>query len=68
MVATCAVRAVSDSGEPVPPPPPGNGLRGITERVHALGGDLRAGPAPGGGFEVSARLPVAVDKSSEPVA
>jgi signal transduction histidine kinase len=48
---------VSDSGEPVPPPAPGNGLRGITERVHALGGDLRAGPAAGGGFEVSALLP-----------
>jgi signal transduction histidine kinase len=49
---------VHDSGEPTGPPSPGNGLRGITERVHALGGDLRAGPAPGGGFEVSALLPV----------
>ncbi|MBC6462780.1 sensor histidine kinase [Actinomadura sp. HBU206391] len=59
---------VANSGEPVPPPSPGNGLRGITERVHALGGDLRAGPAGDGGFEVSARLPVAVGTSPEPVA
>jgi signal transduction histidine kinase len=59
---------VADSGEPVPPPSPGNGLRGITERVHALGGDLRAGPAAGGGFEVSARLPIALGTSPEPVA
>jgi len=48
---------VLDSGEPVPEPSPGNGLRGIAERVHALGGSLRAGPAAGGGFEVSAVLP-----------
>ncbi|GAA3820219.1 sensor histidine kinase [Sphaerisporangium flaviroseum] len=59
---------VADSGEPVPPPSHGNGLRGITERVHALGGDLWAGPAAGGGFEVSARLPVAVGASPELVA
>ncbi|WP_433042637.1 sensor histidine kinase [Dactylosporangium sp. CS-033363] len=50
---------VADDGEPVPEPVPGNGLRGLTERVRALGGDLRAGPADGGGFEVRARLPVA---------
>jgi signal transduction histidine kinase len=48
---------VADRGGPVPPPPLGNGLRGITERVHALGGELSAGPIAGGGFEVSARLP-----------
>jgi signal transduction histidine kinase len=49
---------IHDSGGPVPQPRPGNGLRGITERVRALGGDLRAGPAAAGGFEVSALLPV----------
>jgi signal transduction histidine kinase len=49
---------VHDTGEPARPPVPGNGLRGITERVHALGGHLRVGPAAGGGFEVSALLPV----------
>jgi signal transduction histidine kinase len=48
---------IHDTGEPVEPQVPGNGLRGITERVHALGGDLRAGRAADGGFEVSALLP-----------
>jgi signal transduction histidine kinase len=53
---------VVDSGESVPPPSPGNGLRGIAERVYALGGELRAGPAEGGGFEVSALLPTDADE------
>jgi signal transduction histidine kinase len=37
----------------------GNGLRGIAERVHLLGGELTVGADPGGGFAVRARLPVA---------
>ncbi|MEV5595097.1 histidine kinase [Streptomyces sp. NPDC052496] len=37
----------------------GNGLVGLDERVRLAGGELRAGPAPGGGFEVAARLPTA---------
>ena len=37
---------------------PGNGLRGMRERVEALGGTLTAGPCPGGGFEVRAVLPL----------
>ena len=36
----------------------GNGLRGMAERAHALGGTATAGPLPGGGFGVSATLPV----------
>jgi signal transduction histidine kinase len=36
----------------------GHGLIGIRERVHLFGGELSAGPAPGGGFLVRARLPV----------
>jgi signal transduction histidine kinase len=58
---------VTDSGAPVLPPSPGNGLRGITERVHALGGDLSAGPIDGGGFEVTAQLPTGVEAIREPV-
>jgi signal transduction histidine kinase len=37
---------------------PGNGLRGIAERVSLLGGELTVGPAPERGFLVRARLPV----------
>ena len=36
----------------------GHGLRGMRERADLLGGTLRAGPRPDGGFEVGARLPV----------
>ncbi|MGI5183733.1 sensor histidine kinase [Dactylosporangium sp. CA-152071] len=35
----------------------GQGIPGMRERAALLGGTLRAGPAPGGGFEVAARLP-----------
>ena len=37
---------------------PGHGLTGMRERVALLGGSLSAGPAPDGGFVVSAVLPV----------
>ncbi|WP_344657330.1 sensor histidine kinase [Catenulispora subtropica] len=36
----------------------GNGLRGMTRRVQLLGGEFGAGPRPGGGFLVRARLPI----------
>ena len=35
----------------------GFGLQGMTERVQLLGGTLRAGPAPEGGWTVDAELP-----------
>ena len=36
----------------------GRGIRGMRERATALGGELEAGPRAGGGFGVSARLPL----------
>jgi len=41
-----------------PPRAVGTGITGMRERVAALGGELYAGPRPGGGFRVQARLPV----------
>ncbi|MFC3503688.1 sensor histidine kinase [Micromonospora krabiensis] len=38
-------------------PEPGNGLRGLTERVEQAGGTLHVGPARGGGLLLTARVP-----------
>ncbi|MEV5084821.1 ATP-binding protein, partial [Streptomyces sp. NPDC056159] len=38
-------------------PSTGSGLGGMRERARALGGELIAGPRPGGGFAVQARIP-----------
>jgi signal transduction histidine kinase len=40
----------------------GLGLRGMTERAAALGGDVTAGPAQDGGWRVHARLPLVATK------
>jgi signal transduction histidine kinase len=37
----------------------GHGLRGMRERASAAGGTIDIGPLPGGGFRVTARLPLA---------
>ncbi|MDX3072103.1 sensor histidine kinase [Streptomyces sp. MI02-7b] len=51
---------VDDDGTAAPDaePVPGVGLTGMRERVTALGGRLRAGPRPEGGFTVRAELPL----------
>jgi signal transduction histidine kinase len=40
----------------------GSGIAGMRERAAALGGRLDAGPGPGGGFRVSAHLPLGRDQ------
>jgi two-component system sensor histidine kinase DesK len=45
---------------------PGSGLAGLRERVAALGGELQAGRATGGGFQLRAQVPLV--PSSVPLA
>ena len=56
------LRVANGPGEPSGPSRnghgPGHGLAGMRERVALLGGSLAAGPAPDGGFVVSAVLPL----------
>lgn len=49
---------ITDDGDGVGSTPPGSGLTGLAERLAAAGGTLHSGPAPGGGFRVTAELPV----------
>ncbi|MDR0346467.1 MAG: sensor histidine kinase [Nocardiopsaceae bacterium] len=42
-----------------PAPAGGSGIAGMRDRAAALGGELHAGPSPGGGFRVTATLPLA---------
>ncbi|WP_327371938.1 sensor histidine kinase [Streptomyces sp. NBC_01217] len=46
------------SGAPATPGIGGTGLTGLTERLAAAGGSLRAGPGPERGFVLTAQLPV----------
>ncbi|GAA3451368.1 sensor histidine kinase [Dactylosporangium matsuzakiense] len=56
-----AILRVQDDGDFSPTasaPPPGNGLRGLTERLATAGGTLETAPRPEGGLALTARLPL----------
>lgn len=53
--------AVTDDGRSVSRPGQGFGILGMTERATLLGGRLDAGPAPSGGWQVSAILPTGAE-------
>ncbi|WP_344498878.1 sensor histidine kinase [Streptomyces enissocaesilis] len=68
---SCTVRLTSDGGRAVlvvendgaeggpAPGTPGSGLAGLRERLTAVGGTLRAGPAGDGRFRLTAEVPLA---------
>jgi signal transduction histidine kinase len=51
------ISVVNDGPSPGGGPSSGYGLLGMRERVAAYGGSVVAGPAPGGGWRVEARIP-----------
>jgi signal transduction histidine kinase len=54
------VVTITDDGKGTTSATAGFGLTGMAERVEILGGSLRTGAAPDGGFRVEATLPLAV--------
>ncbi len=63
-VAADRVRlTVQDDGVASPPSEPGFGIRGMIERAALLGGNATAGPRAGGGWVVTAELPVAAART-----
>jgi signal transduction histidine kinase len=49
---------ITDDGAPAAGGEEGSGLQGMRERAEQYGGNLEAGPAPGGGWRVRATFPV----------
>jgi len=64
--ADLIIRVTDDGGLPGLAPPgvvaagTGHGIIGMRERVHLCGGTFAAGPVPGGGFQVTAALPLPI--------
>ncbi|HEY8523681.1 MAG TPA: sensor histidine kinase [Acidimicrobiales bacterium] len=52
-------------GAAAPSPGSGQGLTGMRERAESLGGEFSAGPRPGFGWRVRARLPAPADEGAD---
>jgi len=59
-----ATQIITDSGRGGSAAGTGYGITGMRERATLLGGDFSAGPRPGGGFRVTARLPLPAPASA----
>jgi two-component system sensor histidine kinase DesK len=61
-----AVLEITDDGPGLDEPmaSPGNGLRGLGERVAASGGTIDAGPRTDGGFRLSVRAPLTAPRAA----
>ncbi|MFL5997522.1 MAG: sensor histidine kinase [Streptomyces sp.] len=65
---TRLIITVTDEGPPTAAAPEsvkGFGVMGMRERAHSIGGELRVGPRPEGGFEVSTALPLQPSMSGQ---
>ena len=56
--SSAAAPGATGPGRSQPPGAGGRGLIGLRERIALYGGDLDAGPRPGGGWRVRARIPI----------
>jgi two-component system, NarL family, sensor histidine kinase DesK len=61
-----AVLEITDDGSGGDGSVPGNGLRGLSERVAASGGSVESGPRPDGGFRLTVRTPLTAPVLREP--
>ena len=62
-----AIEIVDDGTRPPSSEPAtGLGLRGMTERAHAVGGTIDTGPGPYGGWRVAAALPLSAGTATHP--
>jgi len=65
-VGNDVVAALTDDGHGTADPARGTGLRGLTDRIAALGGRLTVAPAAGGGTVLTARIPLVDSQQDNP--